>query len=178
MFSTDIAQMVASTTVDPYKILSKSIKSVRDRVTNISEHLPQPMDTDAFKQHMVRYLMRGSERVYTPTEQDLARIRQLAAERFDNWQCKYGANPKFEIVKTGRFAGGKMEFRLTVKRGVIQDAAVSGDYFAAERADRLAQCVIGCAYEKTAVLAALQRAGMDGAVYGVSAAEIAMLITE
>ena len=178
LFSTDIAQMVASTTVDPYKILSKSIRSVRDRVTNISEHLPQPMDTDAFKQHMVRYLMRGSERVYTPTEQDLVRVRQLAAERFDNWQCKYGANPKFEIVKTGRFAGGKMEFRLTVKRGVIQDAAVSGDYFAAERADRLAQCVIGCAYEKTAVLSALQKAGMDGAVYGVSAAEIAMLITE
>ena len=170
--------MVASTTVDPYKILSKSIKSVRDRVTNISEHLPQPMDTDAFKRHMVRYLMRGSEKTYTPTEQDLARIRQLAAERFDNWQCQYGANPKFEIVKTGRFAGGKMEFRLTVKRGVIQDAAVSGDYFAAERAEGLAQCVIGCAYEKTAVLAALQNAGMDGAVYGVSAAEIAMLITE
>ena len=55
---------------------------------------------------------------------------------------------------------------------------MSGDYFAAERADRLAQCVIGCAYEKSAVLAALQNAGMDGAVYGVSAAEIAALITE
>ena len=122
--------------------------------------------------------LRGSDRTYVPDAADLARIRQLAAERFDNWQCKYGANPKFEIVKTGRFAGGKMEFRLTVKKGVIQDAAVSGDYFASERADRLAQCVTGCAYEKRAVLAALQKAGMDGAVYGVSAAEIAALITE
>ena len=34
LFGTDIAQMVASTTVDSYKITSKSIKSVRDRVTN------------------------------------------------------------------------------------------------------------------------------------------------
>ena len=42
---------------------------------------------------------------------------------------------------------------------------------------RGAQTMAG-AYEKTAVLAALQAAGMDGAVYGVSAAEIAMLITE
>lgn len=40
LYDTNIEQMVASTTVDPYKILSKSIKSVRDRVTNISEHLP------------------------------------------------------------------------------------------------------------------------------------------
>ena len=44
LFDTDIEQMVASTTVDSYKIISKSIKSVRDRVTNISEHLPVPMD--------------------------------------------------------------------------------------------------------------------------------------
>ena len=36
LYDTDLAQMAAATTVDPYKIQSKSIKSVRDRVTNIS----------------------------------------------------------------------------------------------------------------------------------------------
>ncbi len=178
LFDTDITQMVAATTVDPYKILSKSIKSVRDRVTNISEHLPQPMDTDAFKRHMVRYLMRGSEKTYTPDAQDVERIWQLAAERFDNWACKYGANPRFAVTKTGRFAGGKMEVRLTVKKGVIQEAAVNGDYFAAERADRLAECLIGCAYDRAAVRAALAAQNMEDAVYGVSADEIAALVTQ
>ena len=52
LYATDIAQMVAATTVDEYKILSKSIKSVRDRVTNISEHMQTPLSPEAFKEHM------------------------------------------------------------------------------------------------------------------------------
>ena len=78
LFDTDIEQMVASTTVDSYKITSKSIKSVRDRVTNISEHLPSPMDAETFKETMVRHIMNGSPAAYTVTPEDDARIREIA----------------------------------------------------------------------------------------------------
>ena len=54
LFDTDIRQMAEATTPDSYKITSKSIKSVRDRVTNISDHLPQPMDPETFKETMVK----------------------------------------------------------------------------------------------------------------------------
>lgn len=106
LFDTDIEQMVASTTVDDYKILSKSIKSVRDRVTNISEHLVQPLDSAEFKKHMIHHIMQGSTDVYLPTAEDQARIRQIAIEKFNNWDCLFGASPKFNIERTGRFAGG------------------------------------------------------------------------
>ena len=85
LFDTDIRQMVESTTVDSYKILSKSIKSVRDRVTNISEHLSAPMDAETFKECMVRHIMGGSDAVYAVTAEDDKRIRELAAEKFNNW---------------------------------------------------------------------------------------------
>ena len=68
--------------MDSYKILSKSIKSVRDRVTNISEHLPTPMDVETFKEIMVRHIMNGSPNVYTVTAEDDARIREIAREQF------------------------------------------------------------------------------------------------
>ena len=84
LFDTDIEQMVASTTVDSYKITSKSIKSVRDRVTNISEHLPAPMDAETFKETMVRHIMNGSTAVYTVTPEDDARIREIAREQFQS----------------------------------------------------------------------------------------------
>ena len=70
LYDTNIEQMVASTTVDPYKVLSKSIKSVRDRVTNISEHLPRRLSVEEFKSCMVRHLMRGSTDTYTVTPED------------------------------------------------------------------------------------------------------------
>lgn len=177
LYATDIAQMVAATTVDEYKILSKSIKSVRDRVTNISEHMQTPLSPEAFKEHMISYILRGGGR-YELTDADRARIRELAAERFDNWQSIYGQNPKFQIVKTGRLPGGKMEFHLDVQKGRITGAAVYGDFFASQKADGLAALLTGCEYSRAAVQQALEDGGMRGAIYGASPEEMAAVIAD
>ena len=84
------------------------------------------MDAEAFKQQVVRHILNGSTETYAITPKDDARIRQLAQERFANWDCIYGANPKFNIDRTGRFAGGKMQFRMDIQKGVIRSAAVNG----------------------------------------------------
>ena len=178
LFDTDIAQMVASTTVDSYKITSKSIKSVRDRVTNISEHLPAPMDAETFKATMVRHIMNGSTDTYTVTSEDDARIREIAGEQFRSWGRIFGRSPKFTIDRTGRFAGGKVQFKLDVQRGLIRDAAVYGDFFSTLDADALCAALLGCPYERGAVLAALRSHGIDGAVYRISAEELASVVVD
>lgn len=178
LFDTDIRQMVESTTVDRYKILSKSIKSVRDRVTNIAEHLPAPMDPETFKERMVRHIMNGSDEVYRVTEEDDRRIREIAAEKFNNWKAIYGADPKFNIERTDRFAGGKMQFRIDVRKGVIQHAAVYGDFFSTLDAETICAALAGCRYERCAVLEALLAHGIDGAVYRISAQEMAAAIAD
>ncbi len=178
LFDTDIRQMVESTTVDSYKIRSKSIKSVRDRVTNIAEHLPAPMDALAFKDCMVRHIMAGSDKRYTLTADDDARIRQLAQEKFASWERIYGADPQFNIERTGRFAGGKMQFKIDVRKGVIQHAAVYGDFFATVDAESICAALTGCRYARAAVLRALRAHGIDGAVYRISAEEMAAVIAD
>ena len=178
LFDTDIQQMVASTSVDSYKILSKSIKSVRDRVTNISEHLPAPMEAETFKRFMVRHIMGGSEAEYKVTHEDDARIRQIAAEKFNNWQCIYGADPKFNIERTGRLAGGKMQFKIDVQKGIIRSAAVYGDFFSTLNAETICDALTGCRYNRSDVLKALQAHGIDGAVYRISAQEMANIIAD
>ena len=178
LYDTNIERMVASTTVDPYKILSKSIKSVRDRVTNISEHLPRRLSVEEFKSCMVRHLMHGSTETYAITPEDDARIRQLAQERFANWDCIYGANPKFNIDRTGRFAGGKMQFRMDIQKGVIRSAAVNGDFFSTVDAETIGAALTGCRYERGAVLEALRAHGIDGAVYRITAEEMAAAIAD
>lgn len=178
LFDTDIAQMVASTTVDSYKILSKSIKSVRDRVTNIAEHLPQPMDVEAFKETMVRYILGENPQFYQLTPEDDARIRTLAQEQFASWERIFGANPKFNIDRIGRFAGGKMQFRIDVQKGRIRSAAVYGDFFSTLDAETITAAIIGCRYERGAVLEALRAHGIDGAVYRISAEEMVSVIVD
>ena len=178
LFDTDIGQMVASTTVDGYKIISKSIKSVRDRVTNIAEHLPHPMTPDVFKESMVRHIMGDSTDVYKVTEEDDRRIRELAKEKFESWESIFGANPKFNIERTGRFEGGKMTFRLDVSNGVIKNASVFGDFFSTLDADAICSALIGCRYDREDVLSSLRSHGVDVAVYRISAEEMAQMIAD
>ena len=174
LYDTDIEQMVASTTVDPYKIISKSIKSVRDRVTNISEHLPEPVSPEDFKQLMVSHIMHGSDKTYVPTPEEQARIRAIGEEKFHSHQAIFGASPKYSIVRTGRFEGGKMEFHISVVKGRIADITVSGDFFGTVEAGDFAAVLKGCDYERGAVEAALEK--LPGTVYKVTAQEMARVI--
>ena len=71
-----------------------------------------------------------------------------------------------------------MVFQMDVKKGVIRRAAVSGDFFSTLGGDAIGQALDGCRYERTAVREALERSGVAGAVYRVSAEEIARAVVD
>ncbi|MDE7219957.1 MAG: lipoate--protein ligase [Oscillospiraceae bacterium] len=178
LFDTDLEEMAAATTVDPYKIQSKSIKSVRDRVTNIAGHLPVPMDTEDFKARVVRHILGPAGTVYTVTPEDDARIRVIAREKFASWESAYGQGPGFNIQRTGRLSGGSITFHLEVKKGLIRQAAVTGDFFSTLDGDAICRALAGCRYEQAAVREALEQGGVAGAVYRASAGELAKVIAD
>lgn len=173
LFSTNIDEMVRVTTVDPGKIISKSIKSVRDRVTNISDHLKEPISGEAFKDHMVTTILQGSRGIYELTAEDHLAIQAIADEKFRPWAARFGANPKFSMVRSGRFAGGKIEFRLNVARGIIREAAVHGDFFGNDLAEDIGAALAGTRLERSAILERLEEKGLSDAVYGITAVEMA-----
>lgn len=178
LFDTDLEQMAAATTVDRHKIQSKSIQSVRERVTNIAEHLPAPMAAEEFKIRVVRHILGPEGSIYVVSPEDDARIRQLGQERFASWESTYGQGPAFNIERVGRFPGGTMRFRLDVKRGVIRQAAVSGDFFATLDNQAFQNALAGCRYERSAVRDALERANISGAVYNISVEDMVKAIVD
>ena len=135
------------------------------------------MTAEEFKQRMVTAILNGGS-VYQVTEADDRRIRQLAAEHFDNWDKKFGASPKFSMERQGRFAGGRFRGNLNVQQGKIADIAFSGDFFSAIDMDLVRDRLIGCPYRKDAVAEVLRRyAGADG-VYGITLDEMVDTIVE
>lgn len=178
LFDSDLAEMAAMTTVDEYKIISKSIKSVRERVTNIREHLPPEhasMTAEEFKMRMVDgILLRcGGGTEYLLTPEDSARISEIAEEKFASREALYGRNPRFEKEKTGRFPGGKVCVSLKVERNRIADADLSGDFFAVCPKEELQAAIVGCPYERTAVLARLRERFPSSPIHGVTLEELA-----
>ena len=177
LFDTDPTVIAAATTVDAYKIVSKGIKSVRDRVTGIAAHLEKPLDAASFRTHMVRHLL-GTGSVHVPTSEEEAAFEKIADERFRGYDNIYGASPRFTIERTARFPGGKVQWKLDVKKGVITEAALSGDFFATEAADRLPQVLKGCRYERQAVYARLVESCSPDILYGVTLSELASSIAD
>lgn len=153
LFDTDIDEMVRATTPKDYKITSKAIKSVRERVTNIRPHLPTDMTGEEFRDYLAARLC---DNRYEFTPNDIARINEIEQEMFtpDSWNL--GKNPQFEITKALHFDGGTIELGLTVKDGKIISAGVTGDFFLGD-ADDLTTALCGAEYTPEAVSTALAR---------------------
>jgi lipoate-protein ligase A len=176
LFSTDFEQMVKCLTVDDYKIISKGIKSVRERVANISDYLKEPIDTDTFRKLMVESIMQGSTNEYKLTPEDLKRINAIAKEKFESWEWNYGTSPKFNITKTGRFDGGKMEFKLDVNKGKITDCHIYGDFFGTVDIEVLCNLLIGCLYERESIKKIIADSNLKNEFYHIDVDELADII--
>lgn len=176
LFSTNIEQMVASTTVADYKIISKGIRSVRERVTNINEHLQKQIAPEQFKQLMVSHILQNGTK-YVLTDAQNERIEVLAKEKFESWDAIFGAEPKFSIAKNAHLAGGNVELHFDVKKGIVTDCAIYGDFFATVDALQIVHAVRGSRFEKQAIAQSLINAGLERAFFNISVDEIADIMT-
>ncbi len=177
LFCTDVEAMINATTVADYKIISKGIKSVRERVTNIREHLPCDMSAEDFKAKIVSNIMRGGE-IYGLTQAEHDRIAVIADERFRNNDAVYGKEPKFSMSKKAHFKGGMVDMKFDVSKGHISDCAIYGDFFAAVPASDITQALIGCLFERKSICYRLKCAGLENAFYNIGVDEIAKMMTE
>ncbi len=176
LYDTDLEQMMKCIRVDEHKIISKGIKSVRDRVTNISDHLPKAANELEFKEQMVASIMDGSDKEYLLTSSDIERINAISKEKFENWEWNYGRSPKFNISKSGRFDGGKMEFKLDVNKGMIRSCHIYGDFFGSIDISKVSNALINCQYKKESIKKALAKLELKDAFYHIDVDDLIDII--
>ncbi|MEI3044512.1 MAG: lipoate protein ligase C-terminal domain-containing protein [Romboutsia timonensis] len=117
--------------VKPIKFEGKSIKSVKARVTNISEHLKVPMDILEFKDLIIDYFYKTNtdNKYYTLSELDINNINKLVEEKYNTWDWNFGHSPKYSLYNELKYPGGNVEFNLNVEGGIIKDIKFFGDFF-------------------------------------------------
>lgn len=158
MLDSEIDNVVSALNVNPEKIKSKGVKSIRSRVANISEFLAEPISMEEFKQRLLLSIFGGADIPQLElTEADWQAVRLLAEERYRSWDWNYGRSPAFNVHKTGRLEGaGTFDIRLNVSGGVIAAAKIYGDFFGAEDVGGLADKLTGVKYEEASVRQALE----------------------
>lgn len=172
LFDTNIEAMVRAITVDEDKIISKGIKSVKERVCNIRDFLSDDIDVERFKELLVLELLGEDGHVYTLTEEEIKRVHEIATEKFRSWDWNYGKSPNFNLTRAKRFSGGKISFHLFVKKGLIEECEISGDFFENKPLHLLIDQLKGCRYEKETLRKRLKEISADEYFFNITADEL------
>ncbi|MCQ2009404.1 MAG: lipoate--protein ligase [Sporolactobacillus sp.] len=151
LFDVDLDHVTLALHPDKAKYESKGIKSVRSRVTNIREHLTKDMDIHQFKAELLHYIFEGEDHIpeYQLTDDDWTNIINIAKRRYRNWDWVYGKSPEFNVHKAKRFPGGRVDFRMNVKKGVIEQISVFGDFFGVGDVREFEKLLIGVRYDQS-----------------------------
>ena len=178
MFDLDIDAVVNSLKVKQDKIESKGIKSVRSRVANIIDFLPEKITVEEFRMEILKSIFGGEENIkyYELTEEDWEKIHEISKSRYQLWEWNYGKSPRFNIQKTKRFPSGSLDIRLDVNKGVIEDATIFGDFFGIGDVEEVAQLLIGTKYERGAIAEKLKNIEIPTYFGGVSEEDFLQLI--
>ncbi len=174
LFSSEMADLSAALKVDPLKFKDKAVKSVRSRVTNISEHLSQKMDVLEFKDLIMAHIveMYPDAQAYELTADDIEKINEIRKERYDKWEWNFGQSPKYNLRKLAKTSGGFVEFDMNVENGIIREAKIFGDFFNHDDPQILADALKGQPHDYEAVKEKLSAFNIDDFVKNTSLEEL------
>lgn len=184
MLDVDYEAMVKALNPNEKKIISKGIKSVRSRVTDIRSHLApayQKLTNFEFKDLMAAELL-GIEEMsqanyYELTEEDWKGIDQMVAEKYQNWSWNYGNNPRYSVNKDARITGvGTVEISMEIAKGHIEKCRIYGDFFARADISELEQQLEGSRLTEEAVSQALAKIDLTPYFGNIDTTEFIKLI--
>lgn len=178
LFKSEMEHVVSALKVRKDKIESKGIKSIRSRVTNISEFLKEPLTIEQFRSLLLKNIFEDSEEIpeYVLTDKDWENIHQLSKERYQNWDWNYGKSPKFNLQHSHRFPVGSIDIRLEVNKGIIENCKIYGDFFGVGDVNDIEENLKGVRYEKEAIEKALADVDVKHYFGNVTKEEIVELI--
>ena len=176
MVDTDLDALTDALRVEEGKIRSKSIKSVRSRVTTVNACLEAGITPDRFRAALAEEVDRLSPlQPAGLTEQDLERVCRLRGERYASWEWNYGASPRCDIRREGRFPFGGITLYLTMEAGRIRRAEIRGDFFGQGDLDRLERALEGRRLDPED-LSDLRETDLSGCIAGLEGEQLIRLL--
>lgn len=171
MFSANVSNMTDALKVNPLKIQSKGIKSVRSRVTNISDHLKEKLSVNDFLDRLIDKGVELGGELYEFTDEEKTSIEKLFKEKYSTDAWNYGFEKEYSFSKDTLFSGGIVSVNLDIAESHIKSAQIFGDFFGIKDVGEFEDYLIGSKYEYEAVKNALNKINISDYFSGISAEE-------
>ncbi len=146
LFNTDLNALEELLIQNDIKVLSKGVKSIRARVTNIKEYLPNTTCNE-FLKGLSDYLKKDLT-PYSFSEQDILNINKLVNDKYSTYEWNIGKSPKGNLRIDLRQNFGTMTITFDLINGVISNLEIFGDYFSNKPLTPISDALNGCKFEK------------------------------
>ena len=178
LFSSDLDRAARLLRAGSKDIRSAAIKSVSSRITNIRDHLAQPVTLQEFKALLCRHIL-GPHHPgpISLSPQALGEVEELKRARYDTWEWNYGRSPRYQTEKAGWFSGcGYVKVSMDVEESVIRAIRFTGDFFGSGEVERLEEGLTGCRMEYGCLAARLRELSLSWYISHMEPETLAELI--
>lgn len=172
LYQTNFENMVRAITPAQSKTESKGVASVRQRVTNLTEHTN--WSKDAVQQHLIQALC-DEERMLT--DKEIEAIEEIEATYLTD-DFLWGKNPASNLIYEGRVNGvGGFTVRFRMRMGKIDGLTLEGDFFVLQDPlPLLVKCLCGQPIQEDAFRKALADVDLGEYIYKLSTEDWIQLI--
>jgi len=156
MYDVDIDTLTKVLSVPGSKLSAAGVESVRSRVANLKDYLPQFGDIHAFQAALQDLLSDGeSELPLSPSQ--LNEIESDAATKFRTWEWNYGRSPAAAFQVRRKFSCGTVEASFSLMHGRLSGLRFGGDFLGNIPSDRIEQALQGCRFTREDLLEVLKK---------------------
>ncbi len=174
LFASEMADLSSALKVNPLKFTDKAVKSVRSRVTNITEHLPEKISLEKFTEMIMNHIreMYDDTEYYEINDTDSQKIQELADSKYSQWDWNFGYQAKYSFEKMINTKGGNIEFHLQVDKGIILECKIFGDYFNTLETSEIEKALTNVIHKESNIREALIKFNIDDYFKNVTIDEI------
>lgn len=185
LFDSNLDDVTAALNPKPGKVESKGVKSIRSRVANISEFVDEArrpgLDVGELRELILEEIFGTRDRARIPQvvlgDDDWGAVHRLVETKYGTRQWNFGEDPPSNVQRARRFPAGEIDARIDVQAGAIAGVRFFGDYMGRLDVAQLERRLVGIAYERAAVAAALDGVVLQDYFGDVPADEVVELIS-
>ena len=177
MYKVDVDVLTNVLSPSATKLQSKGVSSVRSRVANLCDYLPEIKDIQTFSQRLEEILSNHyADAEYQLSEDDLAKIQRQTDEKFATWEWNYGRSPKATLTNSARLACGTVEIHLTLNENRISTCRFGGDFLGNLPTSEIELALKGVVYDRASIHHCLSQMEIGQYFDGVDAEDLVKLM--
>ena len=157
LYMSKLSDIANALTANSEKFKDKAVKSVKSRVTNVSNYMKNYISINDFALMLINHV----EEIYHDSEsydlsyRDTVLINELVQKKYMTWEWNFGKTPEYNFTKSQKTKGGNLQVSMIVKNGIIEKLTFFGDFFTINDLDQFEEFFCNCQHDHDSIKAIL-----------------------